>query len=443
LRHLCVFLVFVGGVWALYRIAALRYEDWRWGLLAAGLLVLSPRFFAEAFYNGKDIVYMACFTGAIYTLLRLLRRPTLGRAIVHGLFTAVAVDVRVQGLLLIVVSLLMLGLEAAYWPRAELTWGRAGRVGAVYLGAALCFIVLGWPYLWALSWSELVAATGRISQYPWPGQVVYFGQRLPAGALPWHYIPVWIIISTPLLYILAAVVGLTTWAWQVVKKHNSASLSTFAGRLDWLFVAWLLVPVLLVIGLRSVVYDGWRHLYFIYPALLLFVVRGVQVLSQAARRGPQWRRLATAGALVGGIGLAHPAWRIIRDHPHQQVYFSVLPPSFAQTNFDLDYWGLSYRQGLEWVLAHDSAPTIRVSVVVPRPPVDVPYGEHLLYVNSLILPPGDRARLRFTDDNASADYILTTYRYQPQPLPASVGREVYSIQVNGVRILSVFRQSGK
>jgi hypothetical protein len=367
----------------------------------------------------------------------------MGRTIVHGLLTAVAVDVRVQGLLLLVVSLLMLGLEAAYRSRPELTWSRVGRVGAVYLGAALCFIVLGWPYLWALSWSELVAATGRISQYPWPGQVVYFGQRLPAGNLPWHYIPVWIIISTPLLYTLAATTGLIAWAREVVKKQDCASLHSFTGRLDWLFVAWLLVPVLLVIGLRSVVYDGWRHLYFIYPALLLLAVRGVQVLSEAAQRGRQWRRLAIAGTLAGSLGLAHVAWRMARDHPHQQVYFSILPPSFAQTNFDLDYWGLSYRQGLEWVLAHDPAPVIRVSVVVPQPPVDVPYGEHLLYVNSLILPPSDRARLHFTNDNADADYTLTTYRYQTQPFTDNVGREVHAIQVNGLRILSVFRRPGK
>ena len=53
---------------------------------------------------------------AIYTLLRLLQRPTLGRAIVHGLYYGLAVDVRVQGLLLLVVSLLMLGLEALTEP---------------------------------------------------------------------------------------------------------------------------------------------------------------------------------------------------------------------------------------------------------------------------------------------------------------------------------------
>ena len=432
LRHLLVFLVFTLGVWALYRIGTIRFQDWRWGLLGALLLVLSPRFFAEAFYNGKDIVYMAFFTLAIYTLIRLLERPTLGRAIVHGLATAVAVDVRVQGLLVLVFTLIMLGLEAAYRPATELPRGRMWRVAGLYLGAALVFVFIGWPYLWATSFSDLLTSAQRISHYPWPGRVVYFGQLLPGTQLPWHYLPVWILITTPLLYTLAATIGLATWAWQMARR-SGAGLSSFAGRLDWLFIVWLLLPVLLVIGLHSVVYNGWRHLYFVYPALLLLAVRGMQAVTTTTRRWNQWQPVAAA-LLVGGLGIAHSAWRIIRDHPHQQTYFSILPPNFAQRHFDLDYWALSYRQGLEWILAHDPAPTIKVSSPWP--------GVGLLYNNSLILPPSDRARLRFTA-RTNADYMLTNYRHQTRSFPDTVGREVHTIRVNGVRILSVFRRPGK
>ncbi|SMB81934.1 hypothetical protein SAMN00120144_3033 [Hymenobacter roseosalivarius DSM 11622] len=430
LRHFCVFLVFVLGVWALYQLAKQRFQDWRWAVLAAGLLVLSPRFFAEAFYNGKDIVYMASFTIAIYTLTRLLQRPAYGRAVVHGLATALAVDVRVQGLLLVPVTLLLLGLEAGY--RARIERGQLLRVGGIYGVSALALTVLGWPYLWAHSWQELLAATQRISQYPWAGRVVYFGQVLSGTQLPWHYIPVWISITTPFPYVLAALAGVGSWLREMIQQGR-ASLGTFAGRLDLLFVSWLLVPVLLVIGLRPVVYDGWRHLYFIYPALVLLAVRGAHTLTAMARQWPRWRPLALGAALIGSWGMLHAAWRIARDHPHQQTYFSILPPSFAQRNFDLDYWGLSYRQGLEWVLAHDQAPTI--SVHSPWP------SGTLVYTNSLILPPTDRARLRFTN-HQNADYILTNYRYRTQSFPDTIGREVHTIRVNGVRILSVFRRSG-
>lgn len=431
LRHWLIFLVFVLGIWALYRLGTIRFRDWRLGLLAAGLLVLSPRFFAEAFYNGKDIVYMALFTLAVHSLVRLLKRPTLAGAVGHGLATALAADMRVQGLLLVPLTLVMLGLEAAYRPpHTALPRRKMVTVGSLYVGAALAFTVLGWPYLWAMSMADFLTAAQRISHYPWAGYVVYWGQVLSPQQLPWHYIPVWISITTPLPYTLAAAIGGAAWGREVLRRGRS-SLSTFVGRLDWLFIVWLLLPVGLVIGLRSVVYDGWRHLYFIYPALLLFAVRGAQAVYMAAQHGRWWRRVALVGGLFGALGTAHAGWRIIRDHPHQQVYFSVLPTRFAQTHFDLDYWGLSYRQGLEWVLAHDPAPTI--AVYSPWP------SGHLVYVNSLILPPSQRARLRFAPP-ADAAYILTNYRYRTQAFPDTMGREVHTIRVNGVRILSVFRR---
>ncbi|MBC8084336.1 MAG: hypothetical protein H7Z21_14125, partial [Hymenobacter sp.] len=112
LRHSLVFGVFMLGAGALYQLGKYRFRDWRWGLLGAGLLVLSPRFFAEAFYNGKDIVYMAFFALAMHTLLRLLARPTLGRAVLHGLATALVVDVRVQGLQLLLFTALGLMLTS-------------------------------------------------------------------------------------------------------------------------------------------------------------------------------------------------------------------------------------------------------------------------------------------------------------------------------------------
>ena len=48
-RHLLTFLVFSGGVYAVYRLALRRFSDWRIGLLSALFLVLTPLFFAESF----------------------------------------------------------------------------------------------------------------------------------------------------------------------------------------------------------------------------------------------------------------------------------------------------------------------------------------------------------------------------------------------------------
>lgn len=95
------------------------------------------------------------------------------------------------------------------------------------------------------------------------------------------------------------------------------------------------------------------------------------------------------------------------------------------------YWGLSFRQGLEWVLRHNTRPVIRVRTNLPATDVR----------NRHLLPPADRARLvmqRYPD--GPAEYFITTYRYHPQPYNG-LGLPAYSLRVeaDGRRIFDIFR----
>jgi 4-amino-4-deoxy-L-arabinose transferase-like glycosyltransferase len=91
-------LVSLGGLFAVYRLATRRFEDWRVGLLAAAFLVLTPRMFAESFYNSKDLVFMALFAIATNTMIGFVTKPRVQTALVHALATAVAIDVRIMAI---------------------------------------------------------------------------------------------------------------------------------------------------------------------------------------------------------------------------------------------------------------------------------------------------------------------------------------------------------
>ena len=431
MRHLAVFLVFMAGVWALYQLARWRLHSWRWGLVVCSLLVLSPRFFAEAFYNASDIVFMALFTLGVWTLVRFLRRPAWGTAAVHGLATAAAVDVRVLGVLLVAftVGILLVQLLAA--PRGPGALRNGLQASGIYLAVTAVGVVAGWPYLWEAPVQHLVQVFARLSQYKaWNGQMLYLGHIISGQQLPWHYAPVWILVTTPVAYVGAFLLGAGAVLAGVLRRPLGM-LRTAEGRLDILFIGWFCLPLLLVIGLRSVLYDGWRHLYFIYPALLLLAGRGAQALWAARRRGPRLTWLVRAAAAVAGLELAYTAARMWRAHPQQQVYFSFLPPAAATRLFEGDYWGLSYRQGLEWVAAHDTTAELGVAG----------QNDGLIEKNLAIVKPEVRKRFKLVGA-ARARYYLTAYRKHPEPYSDSTGREVYRVQAYGQRVLSVFRRPG-
>lgn len=436
LRHLLVFLVFAGGVVVLYRLARLRYPAARWlPLLAAGALVLSPRFFAEAFYNGKDISFMVAFALAMLTLVRLAQRPTWPRALVHALATALAADVRLTGLVLLVGFTAAALLLQAGAPGAVPASPRR-RLGllALYAGLAAGLTVLGWPYLWADTGARLLNVLGRSGHFPWPGLTLYAGQLVAANALPWHYLPVWMLITIPLPYSLLAALGLGT-AFLALARYGRAALHRPGAWLDALFLAWLLVPIGAIIATRAVVYDGWRHVYFVYPAVLLLALRGARALGQA------WQRRASAMPArrwAAGTALAllvleagRTAWFMVRAYPNQQVYFSFLPAATAERLFERDYWGGSTYYGLEWLLRHDPSPTISVTGPVPS----------LVYINWLLLSPAQQRRVQLPADGRQARYFLTCYRWHPQSYADTLGPEVLAYRPGGgVKVLSVFRR---
>lgn len=426
LRHLLTFLVCFAGVVAVYQLGTRRFADWRLGLLVALWLVCSPRLFADFFYNDKDAVFMAVFAIAMNTGVRWLLRPTLGRAAWHALACAAAIDVRIMGIVLPAVTLGLLSLRI--W-RGEVGRRHSIAAAGLYVVLLIGFTIALWPYLWEHSIPNFKRALENMSNFRWDSVVLYRGEQVNATQLPWHYVLVWITITTPLLYLVMLGVGIREVANRIMGRHGRFWRGEQELQ-DVLFLLLLVGPLLAVIMLHSVLYDGWRQVYFVYPALLLLALRG---WVTAWRWRPRWLGSATRfwpTALVGitGLSLVVVAAGMVRAHPNEQVYFNALAGSRASLaeRYEMDYWGLSFRQGLEYIARHDKRAHIKVFDAV-RSPVDL---------NAYMLPPADRARIEIVYTSEDADYLITNYRWRPQPFP--LPHEVYRHEVDGLRVQSVF-----
>jgi len=119
---------------------------------------------------------------------------------------------------------------------------------------------------------------------------------------------------------------------------------------------------------------------------------------------------------------------MVKNHPFEMVYFNRLAGknlARAASRFEMDYWGLSYRRGLEYILKHEPAETIKIRAE------NFP-GEF----NALILPRKERKRLVFVPKGAGqARYFVTNFRMHPQGYPLE---EVYAVRVGGAKIMAVY-----
>jgi hypothetical protein len=409
-----------------FQLAKRRFSDWRLGLLAAVFLVLSPRLFTEMFYNCKDAVFMAAFAIATNTAVAFLERPSWRRMAWHAFACAYAVDVRIMAIILPLATLGLVGLQAA---RGAYKGQQLVPKVIAYVALVSGFIILLWPYLWESPVQHFLESFRNMSKFRWEGELLYAGIVYTGDQIPWHYVPVWIAITTPLLYLVGFFAGVFLTLRQVVRR-GWRLYATSSEWQDLLFLGLTIAPLVAVIVLHSVLYDGWRQLYFVYPSLLLLSMRGLIALWKWRPARLQWQlpwKRISYTALVSTVVLM--LVQMVALHPLQNTYFNILPGRHIEPRFELDYWGLSYHKGLEWIVKNDKRIHIKVSSQDPP----------LLEANHWMLPDYDQGRIEVVDNIHNADYYVTAHRVNQYPDPNSYQSEVYAVRRGGQLIMSVYR----
>jgi hypothetical protein len=427
-RHLFTFLTFAAGVFGFY---FLIRRLWRknWLAVAGSLaLVLSPRIFADAFYNTKDIPFMVGFIFAVYTLVRFLDHSSFKNILLHALFSAILIDIRIPGVAIVAMTIGFIGIDLLLnKPRSS----RAALTGLskliVYLVVCAGFVILFWPNLWHDPGGQFLLAFKEMSNYPKDETILFKGYFVNFAPPPLTYIPTWIAISTPLVIIVGFVAGLISSTREIVFK--ASWVFEREKRNLWIMLAWFFFPLIMVILLKSTLYNAWRQMFFIYPALILVALQGLRGLLKVVDWLPR-PRIGQAGlACLIVIGMIDPVSFMIRNHPYQNVYFNRLAGEnlkSARSLYEMDYWGLSCKADLDFILKTEPVGEITVFDVDPT-----------ASYNATLLPEAQRSRLIFTNDIAQAQYFIGGYRNHPQDYPYL--NEVFNVSVDGAKLTSVFK----
>lgn len=447
LRHYGTWLLFFIGVIFFYLLCKLHFNSQKMALLGCLILVLHPRIFANSFYNSVDIALLSFYIISLYTLVQYLKTKSLTMATLHALTCAVLIDIRLIGIIIPFLSYIILFWDMVKARHDQRQTVKSAQNIFAYTMMLGFFMILFWPYLWRNPFSGIIEIIQQTPRIKFGGTVLYFGEYIKATELPWHYIPVWIGISTPILYSFFFAGG----CFVICKNLIQRSRWPYSGtRNEFLFIAAFLCPLLLVIVLQATLYDSWRHMFFIYPAFVLVALTGIAGCHELIKKYFQGRiSLALQGALASLIVFSVLSTGIfmIRYHPYQNVYFNRLVGEnlkYARDNFDLDYWGLSYRRALEYIIENDRDENIKVFDAMFFGPM----------LNSIkILPAPDRQRISPVWTPGEAKYLLTicrqvwvpghsefllkNYRWGRQD--CTYPNEFFSIRVGHAKIISVFK----
>ena len=122
---------------------------------------------------------------------------------------------------------------------------------------------------------------------------------------------------------------------------------------------------------------------------------------------------------------------MISLNPHQQVYFNrfvdLNTPEKLRSQYELDYWGASYKQSLFYILENDKAPQIKISVE-----------NYPGWQNYKIIPKSERSRIQFVNIE-EADYFVTNYRDHPYIYEDLQDKSWFKVKVFNNTINEVFK----
>jgi hypothetical protein len=398
MRHLATHLFFLLSMIPMYLMAKKRFNGYL-AIIAVLFLIISPRIYADSFYNIKDLVFLSSYLFATYTAIMFILSPSLLSSFLAAFFNAYAVDVRITA---VIVPVLLIGFFITRFFKNEIE--KKDFIFLLnFIFFLVLFIILMWPMLWQSPINNFIESFQKMSNYPWQGSVLYMGQIIKATNLPWHYILVWIGISTPIFYLFLFLIGFIKIIRLLALNH--IRLWKSANELhDYLFFSFFFVPLGVVIYLNSVLYDGWRHMYFIYPFFILIALNGLNQIFEFKTKIFKLIILILAIQTI----ISTIFW-MYKYHPMGNVYFNFLAGENIHKNYDVDYHGLSNRKALEYILANDDAPNIIVSKISFTPENRSVY----------IIDKMDRERLIFVEDYKQADYIINNFRYLPLDFDSS------------------------
>jgi len=249
----------------------------RIALFSVLFLIAFPRFLGHSFNNPKDIPLACVFVMSIYFYyLRLTtgkKRFSLLLLVAGGVGFATRFQYVVIPVLIITYTIIYISIK--YFGAKQLIREFISLWDVFF--AILLSIPMGiafWPYFWYDTMEKLRRMTEFYLYHQTQAQLLvrYWGEDyIPGHDMPWHYAPVMLAITTPLITMGCFLLGFLKIAGSWIKDRGNDNEKRLFLLLPILWIVVGIIPFILP-GQR--VYGGIRHYLFIIPALCIIAAVG-------------------------------------------------------------------------------------------------------------------------------------------------------------------------
>ena len=436
LRHLLSYIIFFISLIYFYKLILIKNKSQFLAIIGVLFLFFSPRIFAQSFFNPKDVGFMSMCIINIYYGIKYLKKKDLPSAMIFSIVSGMSVGFRILGLFIPLIIIFIAWIDKL----RNFKDSKKNYSLIVLILTLPFFIILFWPYLWGDPLNNFTNAFKILSNHYRPINNLFMGQYISALYVPWYYILVWIAITTPILYLLLFIVGIyfstKRIANRLLKIEDGTYKDLWRGnneKIDLIYILIIILPVLTVIIFHSSLYTGWRHLYFIYPFIILLSIHGLYLLNLLF-----FNNLKIFSSILFVFIISTAYW-MYKNHPYQHVYFNYFGGKKFNENFDMDYWGLNNYSALNHLIKNNK------NVVIVALIGNGDIGQSRMFLNK-----SDRNNIIITDNFMKADFLIDNFnrwdgisKIKKKSLIEKNFHIYYEITIDNVAVTRIYRKNIK
>lgn len=410
--HLLNLLFALIAFWVSYEIMLTVSARPRQAIIGPILLFFTPRFFGDLPSNVKDPVF------AIYYLLALLvviLIPKISKRwfkiLALGVSFGLAAAYRTIGYSLIPLYLIITILDI--WPlnRSKLRQFLSMLLDLILIiGLMVLIHGIEMPFVLANPLQNLPRLMAIARAFPWQGTMLYLGNSIEAGNLPWHYLPVWLLVITPLFILVFGFIS-----HLFIRQSRSLKVLAISFWLN-IFLYYLIKPI---------IYDGIRHFLFILVILTCMAGIGWLILWNRAKKVQKLILACCLSLSCLSLGIQY-----LILHPYEYTYFNAIAGFLpgASRRFETDYWGTSYYEGARWLINHLNNNRTQTIGLCGNEYAAIYFDQKK--IKSLFIPHCDQV------ESSGANYVLVNGRNDEWHKVN--GNLIYTVTRMGVPLMKIF-----
>ena len=350
LKHFLNFLLFFISSIFFYKLLLNRFSNYSISLIGTLFFVLSPRIYGSSFFNNKDLIFLSLVTIATYFCFKSFDKPSYKNLLIFSIFAALSTSQRILGILLPISFVIFYFLS--FLSNDKNIKDLPGII--LFCIFYFLFLIVFWPFLWSGPIDNFVLTFKYFSDQPFKIMQLFNGKYIYVNFVPYNYIFIWILISTPVLYIILFIIGyIQIFKRFFLKFINIKKSSPYydlwrsTNEKKDLFILFSISSIIFYLILFNVqIYTGWRQIYFlnifiIYISVYAFYQLDINLKSKLKKK------LQFSFVI---LCLIFVVYKMVIYHPYQNVYFNSFFNKSAQERFEVDYWGLSGKKFLENIL---------------------------------------------------------------------------------------------